>query len=50
VIIGFEADEAAGLLRIGGQADVVVYTGNHHILNAISWVNLRVRGLLSYVR
>ncbi|UCH84427.1 MAG: HlyD family secretion protein [Candidatus Latescibacterota bacterium] len=50
VIIGFETDETARLLRIGGQADVVVYTGNYHILNAISWVNLRVRGILSYVR
>ncbi len=50
VIIEIEPGEAAGLLRVGGQADVIVYTGNHHILNAIGWVNLRIRGLLSYVR
>jgi multidrug resistance efflux pump len=50
VIIGLESDEAAGFLRVGGQADVIVYTGNYHVLNAIGWVNLRIRGLLSYVR
>jgi multidrug resistance efflux pump len=50
VIVGFKTDDMVDLLRIGGQADVVVYTGDHPILNAISWFNLRVRGLLSYVR
>jgi multidrug resistance efflux pump len=50
VIIGIDPGEAQGLLRAGGQADVIVYTGNHHLLNAIGWVNLRIRGLLSYVR
>ena len=50
VIIGIDPGEAEGLLRAGGQADIVVYTGNHHLLNAIGWMNLRIRGLLSYVR
>ena len=50
VIIGFEDPEVEGRLRAGGQVDVIVYTGDHPILNAIAWVNLRVRGLLSYVR
>ena len=50
VIITFEGDEAAGLRRVGGQANVVVYTGGNFVLNAIAKLRLRMVSLLSYVR
>jgi len=50
VIIGFEPGTAAGLLRAGGQADVVVYTGGNRFLNLIAGIQIRIRSLLSYVR
>jgi multidrug resistance efflux pump len=50
VIISFEGEQAAGLLRAGGQADVIIYTGRSPLLNTIGWLHLRVRSLLSYVR
>jgi multidrug resistance efflux pump len=50
VIIGFEAGTAEGLLRAGGQADVIVYTGRRPILNTIGKIQIRVRSLFSYVR
>lgn len=49
VIIVFE-EEVRGLTRIGGQANVIVYTGRNPILNAIAWVQIRLASLLSYVR
>jgi multidrug resistance efflux pump len=50
VIVGFDRSEVEDLLRVGGQADVIIYTGRNPILNGIGWVQIRVRGLLSYVR
>jgi multidrug resistance efflux pump len=50
VIIGFDRETAGGLLRSGGQVDVIVYTGGDPILNLIGKVHLRLRSLLSYVR
>lgn len=50
VIIGLNDDEAKGYRRVGGQADVVVYTGRNFLFNAIAWAQLRLRSLLSYVR
>ena len=50
VIIGFDRGTASGLLRVGGQADVIVYTGGNAILNLIGKLYIRVRSLLSYVR
>jgi multidrug resistance efflux pump len=50
VIIGFELGTASGLLRSGGQADVIIYTGGNSILNLIGKLHLRIRSLLSYVR
>ena len=50
VIIGLNDDQATGLRRIGGQADVVVYTDGNFLFNSIAWFHLRVRSLLSYVR
>jgi len=50
VIVAFETAAAEGLLRVGGQADVIVYTGRHPILNLIGKIHIRLRSLLSYVR
>ena len=50
VIITFEGDEAVGLRRVGGQANVVVYTGGNFVLNTIAKLRLRLVSLLSYVR
>jgi len=50
VIIGFDESEVSGLLRAGGQADVIVYTGSSAILNTLGRIQVRVRSLLSYVR
>jgi multidrug resistance efflux pump len=50
VIIAFDDDEAVGLRRVGGQADVVVYTGAHAVLSAIARLRLRLVSWLSYVR
>jgi len=49
VIIGFTGEEAHGLLREGGQAGVVVYTGGNAILNGLGGLWIRISSLLSYV-
>lgn len=50
VIIEFEPDQLAKIpgLREGGQADVVVYTGENWLLNSFAWIYIRVMSLLSY--
>ncbi|MFC2085708.1 HlyD family secretion protein [Bacteroidota bacterium] len=50
VIITMDHDETRGLLRVGGQADAIVYTGDHAILNAIGRLQIRLASWLSYVR
>jgi multidrug resistance efflux pump len=50
VIIAFDRGTTRGLLRAGGQADVIIYTGGNPILNLIGKLHLRLRSLLSYVR
>jgi multidrug resistance efflux pump len=50
VVVRFDTAETAGLLRVGGQVDVIVYTGNNFILNTIGWIRIRLSSLLSYVR
>jgi multidrug resistance efflux pump len=50
VVITFESEGVVGLLRVGGQADIVVYTGRRPVLNAIAWLRQRFVSLLSYVR
>lgn len=50
VIIRFEDEEARGLLRAGGKAGVVVYTGANPLLNGIAKLRIRLATLLSYVR
>lgn len=42
--------ELAHMFRLGGQADVVVYTGNGFILNTIASFRIKFNSWLSYVR
>jgi multidrug resistance efflux pump len=48
VIIRFKDDSARGLLRGGGQADVVVYTSGNWITNSLAWLWMRFISLMSY--
>jgi multidrug resistance efflux pump len=50
VVVRFDTEQTAGLLRVGGQVDVIVYTGNNFILNTIGKLRIRLSSLLSYVR
>jgi len=51
VIISIENDlELKKIIRLGGQVDVVVYTGNSFILNTIASFRIRFMSWLSYVR
>lgn len=49
VIIVFDDDSARGLRRLGGQADVLVYTSNNWIINPLGWLYIRLLSWLSYV-
>ena len=50
VIIRFEDDSSKGLRRVGGQADVLVYTGSNPIINTHRpLVDTRRLSWLSYV-
>ncbi len=49
VIIKFVDDASRGLRRAGGQADVIIYTGDHTLLNALGWLWIRLMSVLSYV-
>jgi multidrug resistance efflux pump len=49
VIIVFDDERANGLRRLGGQADVLVYTGNNWIINPLGWLYIRLLSLFSYV-
>ena len=42
--------EMKNIFRIGGQVDVVVYTGDSYILNAIASFRIKFNSWLSYVR
>ncbi|MCP4883781.1 MAG: HlyD family secretion protein [Flavobacteriales bacterium] len=50
VIISCDDPNVRDLYRLGGQVDVVVYTGNNFILNGIAGFRLKLISLLSYVR
>ena len=50
VIITSNDPDVKDLYRLGGQVDVVVYTGNHFLLNGIARLRLKIISLLSYVR
>jgi len=49
VIIKFVGDASRGLRRAGGQADVIIYTGDHTLLNPLGWLWIRLMSVLSYV-
>ncbi|GAM76438.1 membrane fusion protein [Vibrio ishigakensis] len=49
VIVSFEEEVPQGLRRVGGQADVQLYTGSNFVLNAISKVYIRLLSWISYV-
>jgi multidrug resistance efflux pump len=48
VLIRFtDIEQARGHLRAGGQANVIIYTGDHPLLNVLARLWIRVVGLLS---
>lgn len=50
VSIEFDTTDTTGLLRIGGQADVVVYTSDNGIFNLLGKAWIRLVSWMSYVR
>ncbi len=50
VVIEISDTSAVPLIRNGGQADVVVYTSDFFLLRLIARLQIRISGLLSYVR
>jgi multidrug resistance efflux pump len=49
VMITFDDDSTKGKRRLGGQADVQVYTGDNWFVNSLGWAWIRVLSILSYV-
>ncbi|MCP4331204.1 MAG: HlyD family secretion protein [Gammaproteobacteria bacterium] len=49
VIIKFDDDSSRGLRRLGGQADVLVYTSGNWIINPLGWLWIRALSWFSYV-
>jgi len=49
VIITFDDNSAKGYRRLGGQADVLVYTGDNWIINPLGWIWIRILSWFSYV-
>lgn len=49
VFITFTGNIAKGLRRVGGQADVLIYTTNNFIINSLGWFWIRLLSWLSYV-
>lgn len=50
VIISFVDDSTKGLRREGGQADVMVYTGNNGLLNGVAKIWMKIVSITTYVR
>lgn len=50
VIISMDNQQVMPFSRLGGQADVVIFTGKHPLLNMLGRWRLRLNGLLSYIR
>lgn len=50
VIISSDDPDVKDLYRLGGQVDVVVYTGDNFVLNSVAGFRLWIISLLSYVR
>ncbi len=49
VIITFDDESARGYRRLGGQADVLVYTSNNWIINPLGWIWIRILSWFSFV-
>lgn len=49
VVITFSDDSSKGYRLEGGQADVVIYTGDNFLLNGIGWFQIRLMSYLSYL-
>jgi len=49
VLIRFVDDETKGFRRAGGQVNVIIYTGNHPILNSLGAVWIRIVSILSHI-
>lgn len=49
VMIAFADDQSLGFKRIGGQADVVIYSGDSWVMNTIATVSIRFTSLISYL-
>lgn len=49
VMIAFDDDSSKGYRRLGGQADVLVYTSNNWVINSLGWIWIRVLSWFSYV-
>lgn len=50
VIITCDDPTVKDLYRLGGQVDVVVYTGDNFVLNTVAGFRLKIISMLSYVR
>jgi multidrug resistance efflux pump len=50
IIISMDNQEVMPFTRLGGQADVVIFTGKHLLLNALGRWRLRINSWLSYLR
>lgn len=50
IVVVVEDEAAAEYLRVGGQADVVVYTGEAVLIDALGSLRIRLASYLSYVR
>ncbi|WP_017222865.1 HlyD family secretion protein [Moritella dasanensis] len=50
ISIEFDQAQASGLIRIGGQADVIVYSDDNPLFNMLGKLWIRVVSLMSYVR
>ncbi|MCK6263521.1 HlyD family secretion protein [Vibrio sp. ZSDE26] len=50
ISIEFNHEDAQGLLRVGGQADVIVYSDDNFVFNSIGKLWIRFISVMSYVR
>lgn len=49
VLISFADDAAKGFKRAGGQVNVIIYTGDHAVLNSLGRLWIRLISLLSHL-
>ena len=49
VIVAIPRDTTRGHIREGGQADVIIYTGDNFLMNSIGWIYIRIIAVLSFL-